>query len=312
MRGMNNTQLFVTAEIHELEGLLDIIPEENVIERMSLEARLQTAKEMLATLPQTKEAPKARLTFRGKPVFGSHGISADFGAKAAGAFSDAFAVVAAGLSEGLRHIGPIPNRDRNQLLITGTAIGSFGFEFELPDQQPALFPELEKAEEAMRKIESLFRLSAEGSDDDIAEVIDEIHPRAVKKVYEFLDLLVQQEAWCGLEFGDQIFSYADYEQLKASTERLRDDNIREEEESYRGEFQGILPVGRTFEFKLRDQEGLIRGRVGATIEDPDILNREWLYKTVTIKLNVMQVGQGRPRYTLMSLDDLSVKDCLSS
>lgn len=303
---MNKQYLSVAAEIRELEELLTAIPEKNVIERMSLEARLQAAREFLATLPQTKEMPKARLTFRGRPVFGSYGISADFGAKAAGAFSDAFAMVAAGLSEGLRHIGPIPNKDINQLLITGTAIGSFGFEFDLPAQRQAtLFPELEKAEEAMKKIETLFRLSAEGSDDDIAEVIDEIHPRAVKKVFEFLDILVQQHAWCGLEFGDQGFRYADYEQLKASSARLRDDNIQEREENYRGEFQGVLPAGRAFEFRLFDQEKVIRGKVDAAIDDPDTLNREWLHKPVTIKLNVMQVGQGQPRFTLMSLDDLT-------
>jgi len=176
----------------------------------------------------------------------------------------------------------------------------------------AVIAETEKeAEEAMKKIENLFRLAAEGSDDDIAEVIDEIHPRAVKKVFEFLDLLVQQQAWCGLEFGDRSFRYADYEQLKASSARLRDDNIQEREESYRGEFQGVLPAGRTFEFKLLDQEGLIRGKVDAAIADPDILNREWLHKPVTIKLNVMQVGQGRPRFTLMSLDDLTIDGSVS-
>jgi len=304
---MNNQYMSVASEIRELQELLATIPEENVIERMSLEARLQTAKQTLTALGHHKEAAKARLTFRGKPVFGSHGISADFGSKAAGAFSDAFAAVAAGLSEGLRHIGPIPNKDKHQLLITGTAIGSFGFEFELPAQPQTLFPELEKAEEAMRKIETLFRLAAEGSDDDVAEVIEEVHPRAVKKVYEFLELLVQQHAWCGLEFGDRFFRYVDYEQLKTSSARLKDDNIQEFEENYCGEFQGILPTGRTFEFKLTDQEGLIRGKVDASISDPDILNREWLHKPVTIKLNVMQVGQGRPRYILMSVDNILVE-----
>jgi hypothetical protein len=131
-------------------------------------------------------------------------------------------------------------------------------------------------------------------------------------VYEFLDLLVQQQAWCGLEFGDRGFRYADYEHLKASSVRLRDDNIQEREESYCGEFQGVLPAGRTFEFKLLDQEGLIRGKVDAAITNPDILNRDWLHKPVTIKLNVMQVGQGRPRFTLMSLDDLTIDRSASS
>jgi hypothetical protein len=306
---MNKQHFSIAAEVQELKELLATIPEENVIERASLEARLQTAHELLASFPKIKEAPKARLTFKGRPVSGSHGMSADFGAKAVGAFSDVFAVIATRLSENLRHTGPIPNKDRNQLLITGTVIGSFGFEFELPVQmQQTLLPELDQAEEAMRKIENIFRLAVEGSDDDIAEVIDEIHPRAVKKVYAFLDLLVQQQAWCCLEFRDRRFRYADYEQLKASSIRLRDDNIQERRESYRGEFQGILPAGRTFEFKLLDQKGVIRGKIDAAVANPDILNREWLYKPVTIKLNVIQVGQGRPRYTLMSLNDLMAEE----
>lgn len=185
-------------------------------------------------------------------------------------------------------------------MITGTAIGSFGFEFELPTNEQALFPELERTEDAMTKIEALFRLTAEGTDDEVAEVIEEIHPRAVKKVYEFLDVLVQQQAWCGLEFMNRFFRYIDYEQLKISSARLKDDNIKETEASYQGEFQGFLPTGRAFEFKLLDQEGSIRGKVDSSIESPDILNREWLYKPATVRLNVMQVGQGRPPYTLMS------------
>lgn len=302
---MTNDYMAIASEIRELENLLAAIPEGNIIERMSLEARLESAKAALAGLPRLV-APKARLTFRGKPVFGSHGIAADFGGKAAGAFSDAFAAVAAGLSEGLRNRGPIPNREKNQLLITGTAIGSFGFEFELPVVEPSLFPEAEKAKEAMAKIEALFRLTVEGSDDEVAEVIEEVHPRAVKKVHDFLELLVQQEAWCGLEFGDRFFRYAGFEQIRASCERLKDENIQEWKETYRGEFQGVLPAGRTFEFRLADQEGLIRGKVALSIEDPDVLNREWLHKPVTVKLNVMKVGKGRPRFTLMTLDDISV------
>lgn len=297
---MNSEYSVITSEIRELEKILGTIPDENVIERMSFEARLQSAKDTLKKLSPTHVAPKALLTFRGKPVFGSHGISADFAAKATGAFSDAFAAVVAGLNAGLSDSGPIPNKGKNQLLITGTAIGSFGFEFELPTNEQALFPELERTEDAMTKIEALFRLTAEGTDDEVAEVIEEIHPRAVKKVYEFLDVLVQQQAWCGLEFMNRFFRYIDYEQLKISSARLKDDNIKETEASYQGEFQGFLPTGRAFEFKLLDQEGSIRGKVDSSIESPDILNREWLYKPATVRLNVMQVGQGRPPYTLMS------------
>lgn len=301
---MNNEALSLAAEINELETLLASIPADNFIERMSLESRLASVREALAALPQHSRQ-KAKLTFRGRPVFGSHGIAADFGSKAAGVFSDAFTAVAAGLGQGLRDTGPFPNRDKNQLLITGTAIGSFGFEFELPAPELTLFDEGTKPQDAMKKIEALFRLAAEGSDDEVAEVIEEVHPRAVKKVYEFLELLVQQQAWCGLEFANHSFRYVDLAHIEASCERLKSDNIQEREETYRGEFQGILPTSRTFEFQLSDQKGLIKGKVDRAIIDPDVLNREWLHKPVTVKLNVMQVGQGRPRYTLMSMDDLT-------
>lgn len=301
---MSSERLYIASEIRELETLLSSIPEGNIIERMSLQSRLDTAREILVTLSQQSPPEKARLTFRGKPVSGSHGIAADFASKAAGAFSDAFVVVVAGLSEGLRATGPIPNRDRNQLLITGTAIGSFGFEFELPLLlQPSLFSD-ESPRNAMVKLQTLLRLTAEGSDDEMAEIIEEIHPRAVRKVYEFLDVLVQQQAWCGLEFADRFFRYSSHEQLTTSCERLKDDNIQESQEEFRGAFQGVLPAGRIFEFKHSDQDGLIKGRVDPAIEDPDILNRQWLYKPLTAKFNVMQVGQGRPRFTLMSLVDL--------
>jgi hypothetical protein len=295
----------IASEIKELESLLADIPIDNVVERMGLGSRLELARTEIANITENQLIHKARLTFRGRPVFGSHGIAADFAAKAAGAFTDAVSSVAAGLAENLSYMGPIPDKQKNQLLITGTAIGSFGFEFELP--QPVgdgWFPEPSKAENALDKVQKLFRLASEGNDDEIAELVDEIHPRAVKKVADFLNYISQQEAWCGLEFKDRYFRFQDIDQLKASAERLREDNIRESEDTYFGEFQGVLPASRNFEFKLSDQEGILKGKVGPEIEDADVLNRNFLHKPVSLKLHVIQVGQGRPRYTMQSLADI--------
>src|SRR5690606_16574616 len=97
-----------------------------------------------------------------------------------------------------------------------------GFEFELPAPEPSLFSEADKTpQEAMTKIEALFRLAAEGTDDEVTEIVEEVHPRAVKKVYEFLDLMVQHQAWCGLQFAERFFRYTDYEQVKMASERLK-------------------------------------------------------------------------------------------
>jgi hypothetical protein len=295
---MSHEYLAVASEVKELESILDSIPLGKVIQRRAFEERLASAKSALVQLPVNQLQEKARLTFRGRPIFGSHGISADFGSKAAGAFADAFAAVVAGLNESLRYMGPIPDKAKNQLLITGTAIGSFGFEFELPAQLDDLFPESGKAGAALEMMQTLLRVSSEGTDDEVTELVEVIHPRAVKKVAEFLGYLVQQQAWCSLEFKEQFFRYQNIEQLQISADRLREENIRESDEVYSGEFQGVLPQSRTFEFKLNDQTAVLKGKVDLAIDDPDILNREWLHIPVSLKLQVIQVGQGRPRFTL--------------
>jgi hypothetical protein len=301
---MNAIYTSLVSEIRELEQILSVIPKENIIDRMSFESRLASVKEELRLLPKKNEAASAHLTFKGKPVFGSHGILADFGSKAATMFSDVFSIVMSDTGGTLSESGPITGKDAMPLLITGTAIGSFGFEFELPPKENVLFPDLDPSESTLKKIEELFRLSAEGSDDDVAELIFDMHHRAIAKVHEFLNFMVQQEAWCGLEFGDTFFRFAGLEQIKYAASRLADDNIQESEESYKGEFQEILPASRTFEFKLSNQDFIIRGKIDRAIDDPDILNRHWLHSPVTTKFNTIKVGQGKPRYTLMSLNDI--------
>jgi hypothetical protein len=300
------------SEVRELESILQQIPVEDVIDRLSFESRLIAAQKELDQLPAMPVSEKARLTFRGRPVFGSRGVAADFGSKATTAFSDAFSAVVAGLNESLRYMGPIPDKARNQLLITGTAIGSFGFEFELPEHAPDLFPDQGRGSEALEKMQTLFQLSAMGSDDEVAELVEEIHPRAVKKIAEFLGYLVQQQAWCGLEFRHKFFRFEDIEQLQISAARLQESNIREGREQFVGEFQGVLPHSRAFEFKLLDQQGLIKGKVAPAIEEPDVLNREFLHKLATITVDVFQVGQGRPHFSLRNLNDIELPRTVQS
>lgn len=311
----HNDYISFASEVKELESLLARIPAENVISRMGLESRLKAAREAIAGFNPLELPRKARLTFRGRPVVGSYGASAEFASRASTYFTEAFSAVVAGISESLRYMGPIPDKEKNQLLITGTAIGSFGFEFELPplqientNGQVDLFVEGIKPENrpevAMEKLEKLFQVAAEGSDDDIAELVDEIHPRAVKKAWEFLDYLSQQDAWCGVEFKETVFRFGGVEQVRESAARLLSNNIKEADESFRGEFQGVLPKSRTFEFKVLDGDEILRGKVGPEIEDADVLNGI-LHKHLTAKFHVIQVGQGRPRYTLQQMTDIT-------
>ncbi|CAN7205177.1 hypothetical protein [Brucella pseudogrignonensis] len=289
------------SEVAELEAILARIPVSNVIERAGFEQRLKSARARLGQAADVFEPERTRLTFRGLPVVGSKGISAEFGSKAVVGFSDAFSAIIAGMKNPLNYMGPVPDKSHHQLLITGTAVGSFGFEFELPNLPANFFSESGGAEEALDKFINLLKLSAEEDDDLVTEVVASVHPRAVRKVTSFLSYLYRNQAWCGLEFKHGVFRYRNIEQLRRSRDRLSQNNIREDAVTYRGHIQGVLPKGRTFEFQAFDETGILRGKVGLGIEDPDVLNRNWLHKPVEITLDFVQVGQGRPNYTLGNL-----------
>lgn len=164
--------------------MLAEIPEDNLLERLSLDARLRSAKFAIEGIPEPQECFKAKLTFQGKPVFGCHGIVADFGSKASGLFSEVVTAIAVGLTDDLKN------------------------------------------------------------------------------------------------------------------------NIHESTQKYEGEFQGVLPSSRTFEFRCADNAAIIKGKIGQNIAAPSDLNRNYLYKPVRVRMHIIQFGTGKPRYLLFSIDDV--------
>ena len=293
---MYDEYIFTTSEIAELEGLLADLPENMVIERMGLEARLEQAKSLIADVEPPTPPKRAYFTFRGKPVLGSHGVVADFGGLAVAAISDAVALVAAGAS--LQESGPIPGSAQNRPYITGVARGSFGFELEIPEfQNQAQYNLLEnQVESALEKVQELLTTASKGSDDELSDMADEIHPRAIKKVTELLDIMANNGAWFTLRFGESECRYDSDAQVKESARRLRDD-VHESKEVIQGYDIYVLPEGRLFEMTRADDDAIIRGKIGREITDAIALV-EYLNQPVTASVTSIRVGQGKPRYTL--------------
>lgn len=72
-----------------LERMIAETPEEDVLDRASLSACLKSAEAALSQVePDEREPARVRLTFKGRPVIGSHGIFAEFGMKAAFGFAE--------------------------------------------------------------------------------------------------------------------------------------------------------------------------------------------------------------------------------
>ena len=211
------------AERTTLDDLLERLPPENVIERTGLEFRKKEVEEALAPQPEPARNPtRVCLTFRGKPIAGSHGIFADFGAEAVQAFTNTVATMGASQHAPLGSRGAISNREEYRLLITGTASGSFGFELE--EARYDLFPESSPVESAIVQTMEILGATV-GADEVLANAVSEADPRALEALRGFLETMADQDAVCTVEFNDDVFRFVDVGQVRRSQGRLSSENI---------------------------------------------------------------------------------------
>jgi hypothetical protein len=294
-------ETLLLSEKATLERMLAETPPEEVLTRASLQARLEVVEDELSQAqPPRSQLERARLTFRGRPVIGQQGIYAEFGAKAVSAFTDAVAMIAAALSGDLASTGPIPHRDESRLLITGTALGSFGFELEAAPQPGRLdLGDASVASQALRLTQNLLRGTV-GTDEELADSAAELNRRAVAGVRTFLDCLVANDAVCGLQVGESLFQFQDVGQVRRGVDRLSEPNLHEEETELRGVFQGALPDSRSFEFRVAESGEVIRGKIGPSIGTPETVNQHLGQPTV-IEVLEKRVLRGKPRYVLIRL-----------
>lgn len=296
-------RLHLLAERKFLQERLAELPASARITRISTESRLRVVDERLAQAPVDEREPaRARLTFKGRPVIDSHGIFADFGMKAVNSFTEAVAAVAASLTAPLAAMGPIPNREQNQLLITSTALGSFGFELEEYRLGQLTLDNQSTVELALERTQNLLKGSTDPDDELLADSAAELDQRALDKVRAFINTLAENNATCTLQFRNRAFRFTDSGQVRRSLQRMSQDNLHEEEQILKGEFQGVLPKRRTFEFKLQETDEVIAGKIGLAIATADEFNAH-LYRTVSVRLMVTRVGNGRPRYLLLETPD---------
>lgn len=286
-----------------LKERLQSIPASAQLTRNSILDRMEALDEELSRLPQAGRSPaRARLTFEGRPVIGSQGVFADFGAKALGRFSEAIASVAASLTAPLAAMGPIPGREQNQVLITNVAMGSFGFELEEHNQSRLDTGERTPVALALERTQRLLEGSATEDDEALADAAAELDRRAVDKVRAFVEALADNEAVCSLAVGEHAFRFSDPGQVRRSLARLSADNLRENQEVRDVVIEGVLPTRRTFEFRIGND--VFAGKIGPAIADPHSMNR-LLGRPLRVQLLVTQVGAGRPRYTLTEVPQVA-------
>ena len=166
------------SQIKQLEELLEKITEDRVIERIGLESRLSRTREKMKDVPVPPAPRSMRINLHGNPGMGVTAI---------GLIADAIAIANADMGE-----DPHP---------AGATTGSFTLELELRTEGPE-----EKDNHvlnAMRMVYELIAVSAEDPDSGTSQTADDLHPRTVRKVNEFLDLVKSSDTRFTMDFDDR-------------------------------------------------------------------------------------------------------------
>ena len=298
---------FLLSEIATLNKLIDQSDQSDVIGRMSLEARLREVQEQLEAYEGfSPRLVNASLTFRGNPVVGSRGIDAAFGPDAVKSFANAVTLVGASDHAPLSSTGRVPHREDYRLIITNTARGSFGFQVEEASQQPALAGQSTPVETAIARVKGILEASV-GTDEELAEAIADTNQRALGGIRNFLKTVADSGAVCALTFQDDVFQFTNVAQVRRSENRLSEDNIKEDDVTLVGYFEGFLPNSLRAEFHITGTDAdflteaagtVISGKVETEVVDVIGDINEILKQEVKIDAHTRRVGDGRPRYVI--------------
>ena len=197
----------------QLDEFLAMTPESAVISRMSLESERERITEKLAGFtPPARWPATALLVFDGDPAQGRGSIDAAFALKAVERFGDAVAAAGASLAGPLPDKGPIPNRDDYRLLVRTAAARSFGFQIE--EANPTDGPDPSPTERGIEQVHTLLKAAADGGDGD--DSIAAAHPRALASVHDFLKVVADHHAVCGLAYNGDRFRFWDTAQVTRS------------------------------------------------------------------------------------------------
>lgn len=289
----------LAAELAMVEAMLREIPSGRVLERIGLEERADALREALSTLGPAPTI--VALTFRGAPVEGSRAIVADFAGKVLSAFSEAVGTLVASITGELAESGPLTGSPERSLRIIGPATGSFGFQIELPEpvvdrQVTAFVPEGQDPYEAAVQ-ETIALVDAAQSDDEelLAERVSLVHPRALSKVRDFVDLVMKREATFAIRTSSKGVEVKDVERARKIASVLADNDIHRETIDVTGVFYA-LPRRGHFELTTEDH-GTFGGRIDRRIGDVT----DFVSRRVIATVERTQVRESSPRYTLLRL-----------
>lgn len=297
------------AQLASIDELLQSIPLTNFASRIGLEEQRDELKKELADIDASSEKlASVALYFGGNPVNGSRAIEADFAANALSTYQE---VVTKVWSEGLREsqadLKKI-SKEASRLHITDVVHGSFGFVLEEIDENGVpLFRSALK--ESMDRAIELISGFADKDDEVFNDVVAVMSGSVFTAVRNFYRIIFNSKAT--FRMVEERFDYTfDVIAVERAYDRAEYTTTQEEEFEIEGELLGIIPIGRRFEFKRRDDGTVISGKVGLLFSQEYLerVSKEQLTgrpcHAVFQKREIKKVGKTRDVWVLTKLSGL--------
>ena len=294
----------IASEIPTLERILRDLPDYRDVERMGMEVRLRRARAKLEGVPVPPRPNTIHVSFQGEPVVDGAGIDTNFAGKTTTALSESTAITIASSTGELKDTGAIPHRGLNQPILSGITRGSFGFQIKLPTAtiiDGADGQTVNPAVRAVQMIQDLVQASIEGDDENLAELTAQMHPRAVRKVAEFLSILKNNRAQVVIGLNGREVALRNADEVERATQRLAPRNIQETTNLMDGVLIGMVPARRFFEFQIPGSDDRIEGRIGLEIQEPYRMAALYTNTQVSARIRRVQIGRGQPKYTLLDI-----------
>jgi hypothetical protein len=298
---------FLHADLAAVESLISQLTDEDLLTRVSLEARREELQHHLSEAPLEISAPlaSAALFFGGRPVVASRGIETEFGGAALTKFQDLVAKVMAHRSVGLGQRGQVPNKASSTLHVTNIVRGSFGFlleEVETPQHEMIDSSLKDAVDETTNLLESF----GEEDEEQFQSALESADQRIVATAKEFFEFVKGNAATFRIVAGESDKSFGS-EAIARATERATAISIEESVEFIEGQLAGTLPHAHQFEFRTKDARGTIRGRIDRSFPESALTswNRDLVDVSARAEVQVKRVFRDglvvRENYLLKNL-----------
>jgi hypothetical protein len=256
----------------------------------------------LQAIPVDSKEAKVTLLFTGDPVLGSMGVDAQFVGKALVPFQSMVRSDFAHRVHGKTgQRGPIRDEEQSRLYLTGLPRGSFGVELSKLNSAD-LFEEGELAD-SLSHIAKLVDSSAK-SDEDFAAELDEVAPRTLQSLKDFLKVITEEKAGFVLESGGIRCDLTPSEARNAF-DRVGGTQTSDRVVEQIGVLKGILLESWRFDF-VDENGNAITGRIDETLTEANVSNYIHFFNkrcraTLNETLVVFKNGREKKNYVLQNV-----------